>query len=77
MSSPHAVFLAEEKYLLKDKENEAKYDFTLDESLARAKELQGRLFRNTLFYITSKVPVDFKLLKNVVTAFGGEVSGIV
>ncbi|KAF9051195.1 hypothetical protein BDZ89DRAFT_1057049 [Hymenopellis radicata] len=55
-------------------ENEAKYDFTLDESLARAKESQGRLFRNTLFYITSKVPVDFKLLKNVVVAFGGEVT---
>jgi hypothetical protein len=43
-------------------------------SLRRAKELGGKLLAGQTFYVTPKVPVDTKLLKNVVNACGGQVS---
>jgi len=46
----------------------------LEEAVERAKELKGGLFAKKTFYVTSRVPIDIKLLKNVVTACGGQVS---
>ena len=43
------------------------------QSLRRAKELGGKLLAGHTFYVTPKVPVDTKLLKNVVNACGGQV----
>ncbi|KAG5651886.1 hypothetical protein H0H81_007043 [Sphagnurus paluster] len=65
--------LDEEKYLLRDEANEKKFDFVLADALARAKKLGGTLFAKKVFYITPKVSVDIKLLRNVVTACGGQV----
>ncbi|KAG6880099.1 hypothetical protein C0992_006373 [Termitomyces sp. T32_za158] len=67
--------LDERKYLLRDKTNERKFEFVLADALLRAKELRGTLFSKMVFYITPKVPVDIKLLKNVVTACGGQDNG--
>lgn len=64
---------AEEDYILRDKINERKWDFRLVDAMARAKENGGKLFENMTFYVTSKVPVEPKLLKNVVAAQGGKV----
>ncbi|KAG6853738.1 hypothetical protein C0991_001873 [Blastosporella zonata] len=68
-------FADERKYLLRDKTNEKKFDFVLADALSRAKELRGTLFSKMEFYITPKVPVQLQLLKNVVTACGGQVNG--
>ncbi|KAI0039891.1 hypothetical protein FA95DRAFT_1503597 [Auriscalpium vulgare] len=65
--------LPPDKYRLHDAENERKYDFKLTDALARAKSHEGRLFAGMVFYVTNKVPVDKKLLKNVVAAHGGQV----
>ncbi|KAI0935547.1 hypothetical protein AcV5_003952 [Taiwanofungus camphoratus] len=65
--------LPEEDYLLRDPENEQKYGFKLSEALQRAKASGGKLFAGKAFYVTPKVPTDAKLLKNVVTAGGGQV----
>ena len=48
----------------------------LSKALARAKEFRGTLFTQKTFYITPKTKVDFKLLKSVVTAHGGQVCSI-
>jgi len=45
----------------------------LSEALTRAKEYKGTLLRNRTFYVTMKTKVEYKLLKNVVTAHGGQV----
>ncbi|KAG6829223.1 hypothetical protein H0H87_012209 [Tephrocybe sp. NHM501043] len=66
--------LDEHNYLLSDKTNEKKFDFVLADALSRAKHLRGTLFSKMVFYITPKVPIDIKLLKNVVTACGGQVN---
>ena len=67
------MILAEDDYILEDPANETKYDFKLSDALSRAKETGGRPFIKKIFYVTPKVPVDMKLLKNVVTACGGQV----
>ena len=41
--------------------------------MKRARERKGKLFADLTFYVTPKVPVDAKLLRNVVTAGGGQV----
>ncbi|KAI0369629.1 hypothetical protein BV20DRAFT_967587 [Pilatotrama ljubarskyi] len=64
----------EEKYMIEDPETEKKYGFNLADALKRAKENAGKLFAGKTFYVTGKVPVDSKLLKNVVTANGGTLS---
>ncbi|KAF8877711.1 hypothetical protein BD779DRAFT_1677212 [Infundibulicybe gibba] len=66
--------LPEDGFVLKDKVNEKKYDFSLAESLERAKQLGGKLFDKQTFYITPRVPIETKLLKNVVTACGGQIT---
>ena len=38
--------------------------------MARAKKLGGKLFAGKTFYVTPKIPVDSKLLKNVVIDHG-------
>ena len=45
----------------------------LADALERAKQNAGKLFSGITFYVTPKVPVDSKLLKNVVAANGGQV----
>ncbi|KAI0355785.1 hypothetical protein OH77DRAFT_1424737 [Trametes cingulata] len=64
----------EEKYMIEDPETEKKYGFNLADALKRAKKNAGKLFAGKTFYVTAKVPVDSKLLKNVVTANGGTLS---
>ncbi|KAL4242530.1 hypothetical protein ABKN59_011898 [Abortiporus biennis] len=63
--------LAEDDYLLNDPDNEKKFGFKLSEALDRARKNPGRLFAGITFYVTTKVPVDAKLLKNVVSSAGG------
>lgn len=64
---------AEKNYLLKDKAGEDKYSVRLADALRRAEHLKGSLFKGHTFYVTKSVPVDSKLLKNVVNACGGQV----
>ena len=67
--------LVEDDYQLKDPTNEAKFGFKLSEALARSKENGGKLFAGLTFHVTPKVgqKVEVRLLKNVVTAGGGQV----
>lgn len=65
--------LAESDYALNDSVSEKKYGFKLSDALDRAKANGGKLFAGKTFYVTSRVPVEFKLLKNVVSAGGGHV----
>ncbi|CDO76219.1 hypothetical protein BN946_scf184894.g8 [Trametes cinnabarina] len=66
--------LPEDQFMIKDPETEKKYGFSLADALQRAKKNAGKLFAGKTFYVTPKVPVDTKLLKNVVTANGGQLS---
>ncbi|KAH9892440.1 hypothetical protein C8Q73DRAFT_698027 [Cubamyces lactineus] len=66
--------LPEDEFMIKDAETEKKYGFVLGDALKRAKKNAQKLFAGKTFYVTSKVPVDSKLLKNVVTANGGQLS---
>jgi hypothetical protein len=56
--------------------NEKKWKFKLTDALKRAKVKKGQLFSGMIFYVTNKVPLDKKLLKNVVSAHGGQVSHV-
>ena len=56
-----------------DPDNEKRYGYKLVDALARAKKQGRKLFEGKTFYVTPKVPVDSKLLKNVVAANGGQV----
>lgn len=67
-------FLPEENYALQDPENEKKYGFKLSDALQRARDNGRKLFAGKMFYVTPKVPIDTKLLKNIITAGGGQVS---
>ena len=64
---------AEDQFIVQDEETEERYNFKLVEAVERAKENKGKLFAGIQFYVTPKVPVDTKLLRNVVTANGGQV----
>ncbi|TFY50748.1 hypothetical protein EVJ58_g10905, partial [Rhodofomes roseus] len=64
--------LPEDKFLLKDPANEGKFGFKLTDALVRARANGGKLFKGLTFYVTPHVPVDSKLLKNVVSACGGQ-----
>jgi len=66
--------LPEKGFALHDSTGENKYGVDLMQSLRRAKELDGKLLAGQTFYVTPKVPVDTKLLKNVVNACGGQVT---
>ena len=65
--------VVEDDFLLQDPTGEAKFGFKLSEALDRAKENRGRIFEGMVFHVTPKISVDTKLLKNVVTAGGGQV----
>lgn len=67
--------LAEAEYLLSDAAAERKWEFKFSDALARAKGPSGgpNLFKSMTFYVTPKITVDAKLLKNVVSAGGGQV----
>jgi hypothetical protein len=71
--SESGVLTAEDDHLLEDVDNEEKYNFKLTDALRRAKKTRGRLFAGHTFYVTPKVPVDLKLLRNVVISGGGQV----
>jgi mediator of DNA damage checkpoint protein 1 len=60
--------------MLADPVHEKKWKFNLIDALNRAKQNKGQLFARKTFYVTNKVPLDKKLLKNVVSAHGGQVS---
>ncbi|KAJ7594325.1 hypothetical protein C8J56DRAFT_854426 [Mycena floridula] len=63
--------LPEEDYALVDKEGEAKFGFTLKQSLENAKK--GKHFANMTFYVTPSVSLG-DLLKKVAVANGGQVN---
>lgn len=64
----------EDDYLLKDPVGEQKFGFKLEDALERARENKGKLFAGLTFYVTPKVSIDTKLLRNVIQAGGGQVS---
>jgi hypothetical protein len=66
-------FLDEKDYVLHDETSEKKYHFVLADALARAKQAEGGLFAKKTFYVTPKVQISKELLKNVITACGGQV----
>lgn len=58
-------------FLLQDAAAETKYRMKLSKALANAKELNGTLLANKMFYLTAKSKVDYTLLKSAVSAHGG------
>ncbi|EGN97163.1 hypothetical protein SERLA73DRAFT_161344 [Serpula lacrymans var. lacrymans S7.3] len=66
--------LPEDKYILSDPEAEKKWGFNLTDALRRSKDHGCGLFAQMTFYMTAKVPIDHKLLKNIVAAAGGQIS---
>ena len=72
-SSFRYVCVVEDDFLLSDPVNEKKFGVDLKRALERARSSSGKLFEGMTFYITAKVPVGAKLLKNVVTVGGGKV----
>lgn len=60
--------------MLTDPVSETKWKFKLVDALKRAKANKGQLFTSKVFYVTNNVPLDKKLLKNVILAHGGQVS---
>jgi hypothetical protein len=65
--------LAEEDFPLKDAVGEGKYNVDLVRALRLSKKNQGKLLQGHTFYVTPRVSIDTKLLKNVVSACGGQV----
>ena len=65
--------LAEKDYTLEDRGTETKYAFKMTKTLQRARKNKGKLLDGKTFYLTQKVDVDKKLMKNVVAAHGGTV----
>lgn len=68
-----STLTGEDGFLLVDPANEKKWGVNLNRSLERARENNGKLFDGMTFYLTPKLPVGTKLLKNVITAGGGKV----
>lgn len=65
--------IAEKDFALHDITGENKYGVDLVQTLRRAKRLAGKLLAGHTFYVTPKVTVEPKLLKNVINACGGQV----
>lgn len=65
--------LPTDKYVLADRISEMKWKFELVDALKRAKANRGQLFAGNVFYVTNNVPLDKKLLKNVILAHGGQI----
>ncbi|PSR70783.1 hypothetical protein PHLCEN_2v13345 [Hermanssonia centrifuga] len=68
----HLCYSGEEEFALKHRTSEKKYGFKLLDAIERSKANSGKVFAGKTFYLTPKVLVDSKLLKNVVTAGGGQ-----
>ncbi|TFK17473.1 hypothetical protein FA15DRAFT_761050 [Coprinopsis marcescibilis] len=66
--------LPEDDYLLHDAKGEAKYGLILEEALERARDHRGTLLKGKTFYLTPKINVGIQLMKNVITACGGQVA---
>jgi hypothetical protein len=64
-----------EGYLLRDRENEAKYGTKLEQTVARARENNRQLFKPYQIYIASNVP-GLASLRRIVEANGGEVRAV-
>ncbi|KAJ6625562.1 BRCT domain-containing protein [Mycena sp. CBHHK59/15] len=64
--------LPEDDFILHDKAIERKWDIRLVDSMARAKELGGKLFENITFYATPNASPNLSTLKGVVTTLGGK-----
>lgn len=73
LPSIRTAHLAEEHFVLKDKVGEDKYNVDLARALRLSKKNQGKLLQGHTFYVTPRVSIDTKLLKNVVNACGGQV----
>ncbi|KAF7798222.1 hypothetical protein EIP86_009439 [Pleurotus ostreatoroseus] len=73
MSALKQQWLSESDYPLEDAAAEAKYGIKIEEVIRRAKANKGKLFDGVTFYVTPKVVVEIKLLKNVVAAGGGQI----
>ncbi len=73
----HLRYSGEEEFALKHRTSEKKYGFKLLDAIERSKANSGKVFAGKTFYLTPKVLVDSKLLKNVVTAGGGQVSPLI
>jgi hypothetical protein len=58
-------------YLLRDIQNEKKYSTTLEQTVKRAQENRGQLFKNYQIYISTHVPASSALVR-IVEANGGE-----
>ncbi|KIJ92959.1 hypothetical protein K443DRAFT_684887 [Laccaria amethystina LaAM-08-1] len=65
--------LPEKDFILRDKAGEKKYNVNLAKSLKQAKESGGKLLEGKTFYITPRIKIDVKLLRNVIIANGGQV----
>jgi len=73
-SAAAKTLLPEKGFMLKDPAGEKKFDVNLAQALRRAKANKGKLLEGKMFYLTPRVGVDKKLLKNVVNACGGDVT---
>ena len=58
-------------YPLRDRENEKKYQFSLDESVSRARDNHRQLFKNYQVYISNSLSTHSALLR-IVETNGGE-----
>ncbi|KAH7883429.1 hypothetical protein F5I97DRAFT_1905100 [Phlebopus sp. FC_14] len=67
--------LPEDDFLLSDPAAEKKWKFKFSEALERSKGSQAgsQLLKHMTFYVTPKVSLDSKLLKNIVASAGGQV----
>lgn len=64
-----------EGYLLRDRENEAKYGTKLEQTVARARENNRQLFKPYQIYVASNVP-GLASLRRIIEANGGEVRAV-
>ncbi|KII83923.1 hypothetical protein PLICRDRAFT_95612 [Plicaturopsis crispa FD-325 SS-3] len=63
--------MPEDEYALQDPESEKKFNLKLSDALERGKLVGGRLLSQKTFYVTPKVKIETKLLRNVIAANGG------
>jgi hypothetical protein len=64
----------ETAYFLNDPVGEDKWNFRLKEALERSKKHRSSFLKEHTFFVTKNAQIDKKLLKNIISAHGGEVS---
>jgi hypothetical protein len=64
----------ETPYFLDDPVGEGKWNFRLEEALERSKKHRSGFLRGHTFFVTKNAQIDKNLLKNIISAHGGEVS---